>query len=56
MTRPFSITDALPLPTGTLVEASAGTGKTHAVAQYVTKALATDESLRIGEILVTTYT
>ncbi|MFM8705956.1 MAG: UvrD-helicase domain-containing protein, partial [Planctomycetia bacterium] len=47
---------ALPLPTGTLVEASAGTGKTHAVAQYVTKALATDESLRIGEILVTTYT
>lgn len=56
MTRPFSITDASPLPTGTLVEASAGTGKTHAVAQYVTKAIATAESLRIGEILVTTYT
>ncbi|NBW85399.1 MAG: hypothetical protein EBR23_00850, partial [Planctomycetia bacterium] len=55
MTRPFDIT-ADPLPNGTLVEASAGTGKTHAVAAYVTKALATNENLRIGEILVTTYT
>jgi exodeoxyribonuclease V beta subunit len=55
MTRPFDIT-AAPLPNGTLIEASAGTGKTHAVAAYVTKALATDESLRIAEILVTTYT
>lgn len=56
MTKPFSITDATPLPTGTLVEASAGTGKTHSVAQIVTKAIATDDALRIGEILVTTYT
>jgi exodeoxyribonuclease V beta subunit len=56
MMKPFSITAAAPLPTGTLVEASAGTGKTHAVAQYVTKAIATDDTLRIGEILVTTYT
>ena len=56
MTKPFSITDASPLPTGTLIEASAGTGKTHTVAQYVTKAIATDDTLRIGEILVTTYT
>lgn len=55
MTRPFDIT-ADPLPNGTLVEASAGTGKTHAVAAYVTKALATNDTLRIGEILVTTYT
>lgn len=55
MTRSFDIT-AAPLPNGTLVEASAGTGKTHAVAAYVTKALATAEDLRIGEILVTTYT
>ena len=55
MTRPFDIT-AAPLPNGTLVEASAGTGKTHAVAAYVTKALATTEDLRIGEIIVTTFT
>ena len=55
MIKPFDIT-AAPLPNGTLVEASAGTGKTHAVAAYVTKALATTEDLRIGEILVTTYT
>jgi exodeoxyribonuclease V beta subunit len=55
MTRPFDIT-APPLPNGTLVEASAGTGKTHAVAAYVTKSLATTENLRIGEIVVTTYT
>jgi exodeoxyribonuclease V beta subunit len=55
MTLPFDIT-AFPLPNGTLIEASAGTGKTHAVAAYVTKALATNEDLRIGEILVTTYT
>lgn len=55
MTRPFDIT-AAPLPNGTLVEASAGTGKTHAVAAYVTKAIATTEDLRIGEIIVTTYT
>jgi len=55
MTRPFDIT-APSLPNGTLVEASAGTGKTYAVAAYVTKALATTEDLRIGEIIVTTYT
>jgi exodeoxyribonuclease V beta subunit len=56
MTKPFSMNDDFPLPNGTLIEASAGTGKTHAVAQYVTKAIATDDALRIGEILVTTYT
>ena len=55
MIRPFDIT-AGPLPNGTLVEASAGTGKTHAVAAYVTRALATTEDLRIGEIIVTTFT
>jgi exodeoxyribonuclease V beta subunit len=55
MTKPFDIT-ADPLPNGTLIEASAGTGKTHAVAAYVAKALATTEDLRIGEILVTTFT
>lgn len=51
----FSIT-AADLPNGTLIEASAGTGKTHAVAAYITKQIATREDLRIGEILVTTYT
>ena len=55
MIKPFDIT-AAPLPNGTLIEASAGTGKTHAVAAYVAKALATTEDLRIGEILVTTFT
>ncbi len=53
--EPFSLTE-YPLPSGTIVEASAGTGKTYSVAAYVTHALATDESLRIGQILVTTYT
>ncbi|MFM1995681.1 MAG: hypothetical protein RLZZ111_68 [Planctomycetota bacterium] len=55
MTRPFDIT-AGPLPNGTLIEASAGTGKTHAVAAYVTSMIATTEELRVGEIIVTTYT
>ena len=51
----FDLTE-YPLPSGTVVEASAGTGKTYSVAAYVTLALATDESLRIGMVLVTTYT
>lgn len=55
MTRPFDITSG-PLPNGTLIEASAGTGKTHAVAASVTLAIATREDLRIGEIIVTTFT
>jgi len=53
--RRFELTE-YPLPAGTIVEASAGTGKTYSVAAYVTHALATDESLRIGNVLVTTYT
>ena len=51
----FDIT-AADLPNGTLIEASAGTGKTHAVAQYVARQIATREDLRIGEVLVTTFT
>jgi exodeoxyribonuclease V beta subunit len=54
-TQGFDLTE-YPLPSGTVVEASAGTGKTYSVAAYVTHALASDESLRIGNILVTTYT
>jgi len=52
---PFDLAE-YPLPSGTVVEASAGTGKTYSVAAYVTHALATDEALRIGNVLVTTYT
>ena len=45
-----------PLPNGTLIEASAGTGKTHAVASYVARSIALSDDLRIGGIIVTTYT
>lgn len=55
MNAHFDIT-AQPLPNGTLVEASAGTGKTHMVAACIARAIATTEDLRIGEILVTTFT
>jgi exodeoxyribonuclease V beta subunit len=55
MNAHFDITHA-PLPNGTLVEASAGTGKTHMVAASIARAIATTEDLRIGEILVTTFT
>lgn len=41
---------------GLVVEASAGTGKTYSVAGIVTRALAEDESLRISNVLITTYT
>jgi exodeoxyribonuclease V beta subunit len=53
--RPFSYTEH-PLPVGTVVDASAGTGKTYAVASHVTLALAKDDALSIGKILVTTFT
>lgn len=55
MTRRFAL-DEYPLPNGTLVEASAGTGKTYSVAALVTAAIATQSDLRIGEVLVTTFT
>jgi len=45
-----------PLPEGTVVDASAGTGKTYAVAAHVTLALADDPKLSISQILVTTFT
>lgn len=41
---------------GTVIEASAGTGKTFSVAAFVTRCLALDDNLRISEILVTTFT
>lgn len=53
--RPFSSTE-FPLPVGTVVDASAGTGKTYAVASHVTLALAKSPELSIGQILITTFT
>jgi superfamily I DNA/RNA helicase len=53
--RSFDYTE-YPLPVGTVVDASAGTGKTYAVAAHVTLALAKDGNLSIGKILVTTFT
>ena len=41
---------------GTVIEASAGTGKTFSVASIVTRAIALDENVRIGNVLVTTFT
>ena len=41
---------------GMIVEASAGTGKTYAVAALVARELALRDDLRIGNILITTFT
>ena len=41
---------------GLVVEASAGTGKTYAVAALVTRELALRDDLRIGQVLITTFT
>jgi exodeoxyribonuclease V beta subunit len=43
-------------PHGLVVEASAGTGKTYSVAAIVTLELALHDTLRIGQILITTFT
>jgi exodeoxyribonuclease V beta subunit len=43
------------LENGTVIEASAGTGKTYSVASIVTRALALNENLRIGNVLLTTF-
>ena len=45
-----------PLINGMVAEASAGTGKTYSVAALLVRELATDENLRISEVLVTTFT
>ncbi|MCE9629160.1 MAG: UvrD-helicase domain-containing protein [Planctomycetia bacterium] len=54
MTTEFNLADDLP-PNGTLIQASAGTGKTYTVAALVTLALAEDPGLRIGNVLITTF-
>jgi len=52
--RPFKLT-ASPLPTGvTLLEASAGTGKTYTIAGLVTRYVA--EGVRLPRLLVVTFT
>lgn len=51
----FELAADLP-PNGTLIQSSAGTGKTYSVAALVTLAIAEDPTLRIGNVLVTTYT
>ena len=43
-------------PHGLVIEASAGTGKTYSVAAIVTIELAERDDLRIGKILITTFT
>jgi len=53
--RQFDYTE-YPLPAGTVVDASAGTGKTYAVAAHVTLALAMSPELSIGQVLITTFT
>jgi exodeoxyribonuclease V beta subunit len=45
-----------PLFNGLVVEASAGTGKTYSVAALVTRELAENDNIRIGDILITTFT
>ena len=51
----FNIVDPK-LENGTVIEASAGTGKTYSVASIVTRAIAMNENIRIGNVLVTTFT
>ncbi len=45
-----------PASHGLVIEASAGTGKTYSVAAIVTRELALRDDLRIGQILITTFT
>lgn len=56
MSAPEFDLDTSTLLNGTVIEASAGTGKTFSVASVVVKELALDPGLRIGGILITTYT
>lgn len=51
----LSIPD-ITLTNGLFMEASAGTGKTYTVAALVAREIALDDSLRISEFLITTFT
>lgn len=48
--------DKINITNGLFLEASAGTGKTYTVAALVTRELAMDDSLRIGDFLISTFT
>jgi ATP-dependent exoDNAse (exonuclease V) beta subunit len=49
-----SAIDELRISNGLFLEASAGTGKTYTVAALVTRELAMDDTLRIGDFLIST--
>ena len=51
-----SAIDKLKVTNGLFLEASAGTGKTYTVAALVTRELAMDDTLRIGDFLISTFT
>jgi exodeoxyribonuclease V beta subunit len=51
-----SAIDKLTITNGLFIEASAGTGKTYTVAALVTRELAMDDTLRIGDFLISTFT
>ena len=51
-----SAIDKLQITNGLFLEASAGTGKTYTVAALVTRELAMDDTLRIGDFLISTFT
>ena len=51
-----SAIDKLTITNGLFLEASAGTGKTYTVAALVTRELAMDDTLRIGDFLISTFT
>ena len=51
-----SAIDKLMITNGLFLEASAGTGKTYTVAALVTRELAMDDTLRIGDFLISTFT
>jgi exodeoxyribonuclease V beta subunit len=51
-----SAIDKLKITNGLFLEASAGTGKTYTVAALVTRELAMDDTLRIGDFLISTFT
>ncbi len=55
MATPLNIATHV-ITNGHTIEASAGTGKTYSVAALVTRAIATDDDLRIDNILITTFT
>lgn len=48
--------DKIKITNGLFLEASAGTGKTYTVAALVTRELAMDDTLRIGDFLISTFT